>query len=102
MASRRARAPALSAVPDVSDDDSDGSSSRQSSARVGTVTFEDDVEEDPPVDEEEEQLRAVFDSVDIDGSGFLDRSELQALSVRLGRKLKKKKLDKAMKVRAAP
>ena len=51
----------------------------------------------PLGDKSEQDLRALFQQVDSDGSGFVDREELSALGAMLGKKLKKKQLDAAMK-----
>jgi hypothetical protein len=43
-----------------------------------------------------EDLRRVFDAVDTDGSGYLDREEISALAKRMGKRLRRKQLDKLM------
>jgi Ca2+-binding EF-hand superfamily protein len=50
-----------------------------------------------------EELREVFDLLDKDGSGSLDREEIQDLAARLGKHLTSSQIDEAMleMVRAA-
>ena len=45
----------------------------------------------------DEQLKEVFTNADTDGGGTLDRDEIAALAVKLGKRLSKKELDEAMK-----
>ena len=45
----------------------------------------------------DDELRTLFAQVDSDGSGYLDREELAALGAMLGKKLKRKQLDAAMR-----
>eukprot|EP01046_Picozoa_sp_COSAG06_P009655 COSAG06_NODE_507_length_14929_cov_109.047067_4_plen_2293_part_00 len=45
----------------------------------------------------DEQLRRVFEDADEDKGGSLDRDEIAALAVKLGKRLSKKELDEAMK-----
>ena len=45
---------------------------------------------------QEQYFREMFNSIDVDGSGTLDRAEVAQLSVKLGRELRKLELDAAM------
>ena len=40
--------------------------------------------------------REIFDKIDVDGSGTLDRDEVSALSIQMGRELRSLELDAAM------
>lgn len=44
----------------------------------------------------EQYFRDMFDAIDVDGSGCLDRSEIAQLSINMGRELRKIELDAAM------
>lgn len=46
--------------------------------------------------QEQEQLRKMFKEIDTDGSGYLDRDEIKALTVRLGIDFSEADLDEAM------
>eukprot|EP01043_Picozoa_sp_COSAG02_P017924 COSAG02_NODE_824_length_16741_cov_16.319733_3_plen_1657_part_00 len=47
-------------------------------------------------EKQEQYFRDMFNSIDIDGSGSLDRHEVAQLSINLGRELRKHELDAAM------
>ena len=47
-------------------------------------------------DKQEQYFREMFNSIDVDGSGTLDRAEVAQLSIKLGRELRKLELDAAM------
>ena len=90
-----------------SEDDFDGADGATTAAAMAAPTDDDGggADEEAPTsppqtplgDKIEQELRALFGRVDSDGSGFIDREELSELGKQLGKKLKKKQLDAAMK-----
>jgi Ca2+-binding EF-hand superfamily protein len=49
-------------------------------------------------EEEGAELKECFESIDKDGSGSIDRTEIAALAVEMGRPMKGWELDEAMRV----
>ena len=47
-------------------------------------------------EQQEDYFRDMFNSIDVDGSGTLDRDEVSALSIQMGRELRSLELDAAM------